>query len=55
MENKTTKKVTGASLRNEYQREWRAKHPGKATEQVNKYWAKKADEANQAIKEANNA
>jgi len=54
MENKTTKKVTGADLRNEYQREWRAKHPGSATKQVNKYWNSKAEAINKANAEANN-
>jgi len=54
MENKTVQPVTARQMQNEYQAEWRKKNPGKAQEHIKSYWQRRADEVNQANKEADN-
>ena len=41
---------TALDMKNEYQREWYAKHPGKSAEYNRRYWEKKAAEHNAALR-----
>jgi hypothetical protein len=49
MENKTTKKVTAADLKNQYQAAWRKKNPEASKKHMVDYWERKARVLNDEV------